>query len=108
MDGRSRSGCDGESSSEVGIPFGLNRIKTRRVSSKDQRSSTRDESTESPTFGFSWSPLRQKQKTMAHGRGKASGSSKKGLPLFLSVLQLIFCFSVKARIGCSEKVGKAR
>ncbi|KAG7941678.1 hypothetical protein I3843_16G056600 [Carya illinoinensis] len=79
MDGISGTRGEGESSSEVSIiPSGLNRIKTRRVSSNDQTSSKLDESTESPSFGVAWSTLKQKQKTMAHGRGKANGSSKKG------------------------------
>ncbi|XP_040998273.1 probable serine/threonine protein kinase IRE4 isoform X1 [Juglans microcarpa x Juglans regia] len=79
MDRISGNRGEGESSSEVSIiPSGLNRIKTRRVSSNDQTSSKLDESTESPSFGVAWSTLKQKQKTMALGRGKASGSSKKG------------------------------
>ncbi|XP_035541728.1 probable serine/threonine protein kinase IRE4 isoform X3 [Juglans regia] len=79
MDRISGNRGEGESSSEVSIiPSGLNRIKTRRVSSNDQTSSKLDESTESPSFGVAWSTLKQKQKTMAQGRGKANGSSKKG------------------------------
>ena len=75
MDGTSRD----ESSSEAGIPSGLNRIKTRRVPFKDQQSSRLDESTESPSFGASRPSLKQRQSTMAPGRGKTSGSSRKGL-----------------------------
>lgn len=87
MDGISGTRGEGESSSEVSIiPSGLNRIKTRRVSSNDQTSSKLDESTESPSFGVAWSTLKQKQKTMAHGRGKANGSSKKGLYLFFPMV----------------------
>lgn len=79
MDATSRNGGEGESSSDVGIPTGLNRIKTRRVSSKDQQPSSRpDESVESPSFWFSRSPLRQKQKTMAQGgREKPTAPSRK-------------------------------
>ena len=79
MDVTSRNGGEGESSSDVGIPTGLNRIKTRRVSSKDQQPSSRpDESVESPSFWVSRSPLRQKQKTMAQGgRERPTGPSRK-------------------------------
>ncbi|OMO75069.1 hypothetical protein COLO4_26341 [Corchorus olitorius] len=64
---------DGVSSSEVGIPSGLNRIKTPRVSSKEQPSSKLGQLSESRT---SKPPLKQKQKAVAHGQGKTSGFSK--------------------------------
>ncbi|XVF36132.1 hypothetical protein REPUB_Repub19eG0032100 [Reevesia pubescens] len=60
-------------SSEVGIPSGLNRIKTTRVFLKEQPSSKPGELNES---GISKSPLKQKQKSVAHGQGQKSGFSK--------------------------------
>jgi hypothetical protein len=89
MDVTSRNGGEAESSSEAGIPSGLNRIKTRRVSSKDhQLSSKPDESIESPSFWISRPPLKHKQKTTAHGRGKGrfAFSSCCGL------VTVFFCF----------------
>lgn len=90
MDGTSRD----ESSSEAGIPSGLNRIKTRRVPFKDQQSLRFDESTESPSFGASRPSLKQKQRTMAPGREKTSGFSRKGLRLLIDRGSIGFCFSV--------------
>lgn len=75
MDGTSRN----ESLSEAGIPSGLNRIKTRRVPSKDHVSSKLEESTESPSFGASRSSLKQKQSATGPGRRKTSVSSRKEL-----------------------------
>ncbi|XWS25738.1 hypothetical protein CRYUN_Cryun27aG0093300 [Craigia yunnanensis] len=60
-------------SSEVGIPSGLNRIKTTRVSLKEQPSSKLGELSESRT---SKPPFTQKQKSVARGQGKTSGFSK--------------------------------
>ncbi|XVE69918.1 hypothetical protein DITRI_Ditri10aG0029900 [Diplodiscus trichospermus] len=60
-------------SSEVGIPSGLNRIKTTRVSLKEQTSSRLGELNESRT---SKPPFKQKQKSVARGQGKTSGFSK--------------------------------
>ncbi|KAK6245388.1 hypothetical protein SCA6_008478 [Theobroma cacao] len=59
--------------SEVGIPSGLNRIKTPRVSLKEQPSSKLGELNESRT---SKPPLKQKQKSVAQGQGKTYGFSK--------------------------------
>lgn len=87
MDVTSRNGGEAESSSEAGIPSGLNRIKTRRVYSKDhQLSSKPDESIESPSFWISRPPLKHKQKTTAHGRGKAPHKGKKIALWFKSYL----------------------
>ncbi|KAL9397910.1 hypothetical protein Peur_012163 [Populus x canadensis] len=66
-----------------GIPTGLNRIKTRRVSSKEQLSSKPDELTESKTHVVASSrpPVKDKQKPMAQGRGKSASfkaDSRKG------------------------------
>ncbi|XP_022768935.1 probable serine/threonine protein kinase IRE4 isoform X9 [Durio zibethinus] len=60
-------------SSEVGIPSGLNRIKTPRVSLKEQPSTKLGELNESRT---SKPPLKQKQNSVARGQGKTSGFSK--------------------------------
>ena len=94
MDVTSQNGGEGESSSDVGIPTGLNRIKTRRVSSKDQQPSSRpDESVESPSFWVSRSPLRQKQKTMAQGgRERPAGPSRKSRFAFSCSRGLILVF----------------
>lgn len=104
MDGTSRY----ESSSEAGIPSGLNPIKTRRIPSKDQPSSKLDESTESPSFGASRPSLKQKQRTMAHGRGKASGSSGKGLRLLIDHGSIGFCFSVKPCLAARKMLEKKK
>lgn len=74
-----------ESTAEAnnGIPTGLNRIKTRRVSSKEQLSSKPDELIESKTHVVASSrpPVKDKQKPMAQGRGKSASfkaDSRKG------------------------------
>ena len=74
-------------SSEVGIPSGLNRIKTPRVSLKEKPSSKPGELNESRT---SKPPLKQKQKSVAHGQGKTSGFSKEGLNFFFLLFYLSF------------------
>lgn len=60
-------------SSEVGIPSGLNRIKTPRVSLKEQPSSKLGELNESRN---SKPPFKQKHKSVACGQGKTSTLSK--------------------------------
>ncbi|KAF5747100.1 serine/threonine protein kinase IRE4 isoform X1 [Tripterygium wilfordii] len=60
------------SSSEVGVPSGLNRIKTRQVSLLEQPSLKPDELSESRSRGIPRPPLKQKEK----GHGKMSCSSK--------------------------------
>jgi hypothetical protein len=74
-----------------GIPTGLNRIKTRRVSSKEQLSSKPDELTESKihVVASSRPPVKDKQKPMAQGRGK-SASFKAGPILFYFKVQIDF------------------
>ncbi|KAJ6956737.1 hypothetical protein NC652_007715 [Populus alba x Populus x berolinensis] len=74
-----------ESTAEAnnGIPTGLNRIKTRRVSSKEQLSSKPDELIESKihVVASSRPPVKDKQKPMAQGRGKSASfkaDSRKG------------------------------
>ncbi|XVE94740.1 hypothetical protein REPUB_Repub02eG0035200 [Reevesia pubescens] len=62
-------------SSEVGIPSRLNRIKTPRVSLKEQPSSKLGELNESRTSS-SRSYFKQKQKSLVRGQGKTSGFSK--------------------------------
>ena len=80
-----------ESTAEAnnGIPTGLNRIKTRRVSSKEQLSSKPDEVIESKTHVVASSrpPVKDKQKPMAQGRGK-SASFKAGSILFYFKVQM--------------------
>ncbi|KAL5780460.1 hypothetical protein ACOSQ2_011197 [Xanthoceras sorbifolium] len=61
---------------EIGIPSGLNRIKTRRASSKEKLSSKPDEQTESRTHAASRPPQKDKQKTVAPGPGISTNFSK--------------------------------
>ncbi|KAK9270754.1 hypothetical protein L1049_026337 [Liquidambar formosana] len=71
----SRTG--GESSSEIGIPSGLNRIKTCRASSKDQLSSkseNADKLIDARNHGVSRPLAKPKQKTVGLGHGKMRGS----------------------------------
>lgn len=84
-----------ESTAEAndGIPTGLNRIKTRRVSSKEHLCSKLDELTESKTrvVASSRPPVKDKQKPMAQSRGK-SASHKAGSILLFLLLILFRCF----------------
>uniref|UniRef100_A0A5B7BF23 non-specific serine/threonine protein kinase n=1 Tax=Davidia involucrata TaxID=16924 RepID=A0A5B7BF23_DAVIN len=69
----------GEMSSEIGIPTGLNRIKTRRLSSKDQLSSKHvdsDTSVDSPTRRVSRPRVKQKQMSEGQGHVKINGSKE--------------------------------
>ncbi|KAK3231583.1 hypothetical protein Dsin_003464 [Dipteronia sinensis] len=56
----------------IGIPSGLNRIKTRRASSKEKLSSKSDEQTESRSLGASRLHQTDKHKTVAQGPGKST------------------------------------
>ncbi|KAI9200017.1 hypothetical protein LWI28_001562 [Acer negundo] len=56
----------------IGIPFGLNRIKTRRASSKEKLSSKSYEQTESRSLGASRLHQKDKHKTVAQGPGKST------------------------------------
>lgn len=67
-------------SSEVGIPSGLNRIKTPRVLLKEQPSSKPGELNESRTSKPS---SNNKQKSVARGHGKKSGLSRESSNSFL-------------------------
>lgn len=67
---------------ESGIPTGLNRIKTRRVASKERKSSRADDSdkfNESPNS--SRHHVKQKDRTIAIGRAKIN-TTKEGLSFF--------------------------
>lgn len=74
-------------SSEVGIPSGLNRIKTPRVSLKEQPSSKLGELNESRN---SKPPFKQKHKSVACGQGKTSTLSKEGLDFFFFLFSYYF------------------
>lgn len=80
-----------------GVPSGLNRIRTRRASSRDSLSFKPDELIESRTWGVSKPPLNQKQKLKneARGSGKIRGSSKKGLVYRVSSRFSILNASIK-------------
>lgn len=76
-----RSRNDGASSSllDVGIPTGLNRIRTRRVKSNSGDEDS-DQFNESPSSGFSISAAHVKQKLKALSKGHAKlGRSKQGI-----------------------------
>ncbi|CAK9142824.1 unnamed protein product [Ilex paraguariensis] len=79
MSETSRNGV--ESSVETGIPSGLNRIKTRRVLSKDYQNSKADDSDrwiESTSYGASRPNLKQKQRSVVKRHVKFS-SPKEGV-----------------------------
>lgn len=69
---QSRTGGGESSSPETGIPTGLNRIKTRRLESKERPSSRlvvdSDKLNESPRSGASTPRLKQDQRAAAKGR----------------------------------------
>lgn len=97
---------DQDVSSEVGIPSGLNRIRTRGVSSKDRLSSKPDELTESRSYAASRPPVKPKQKCVAQRRGKTTDSSKEGFqtPPWM-IFFVFFCLFFKL-FGCQENVGR--
>lgn len=79
-----RSRNDGASSSlsHVGIPTGLNRIRTRRIKSNSGDEDS-DQFNESPSNGFSISAANVKQKLKALSKGRAKfGRSKQGILIF--------------------------
>lgn len=96
MAGTSRTG--GESVSETGIPAGLNRIKTRRVSLTGGPSSRDDDADSLSDFGnrgVSRHHVKQKQRFVAQRRGKLNGY-KEGSSSFTHVyccFKLVFVFS---------------
>ena len=80
---RSRNDAASSSLSDVGIPTGLNRIKTRRVTpnSADEDS---DQFNESPSSGFSTAAAHVKQKIKALSKGHVKfGRSREGILLLL-------------------------
>lgn len=93
MAGASRTG--GESASEAGIPTGLNPIKTRRVSLTGGPRSRDDDADSSSDFGnrgVSRPHVKQKQRFVAPGRGKFSGS-REGSYMHSVVLCTSFLFN---------------
>lgn len=119
------TGGGGESSSEIGIPTGLNRIKTRKVSSRERLSSKHDDdgddvekSIESLSFGASRPPAKPKLKKEAHGGGMIGGA-KEGSINFLkkklfgffyySIFFFVFffiCFSTQSCVWFMRKFGE--
>ncbi|XP_059638103.1 probable serine/threonine protein kinase IRE4 isoform X2 [Cornus florida] len=67
---------DGELSPEIGIPTGLNRIKTRRLRSKDSNLDETDKLIEFQSHGALRPHLKQKQRSLGQGHVKIKGSKE--------------------------------